>query len=243
MKISYILLFLLLIGIAGYLYLSQNMLGLVIVTGFLDGIHPCGFTVLLFFIAFMLSVKRSRKQILALGALYILGVFLAYFTIGLGIMKAVSLFEPHFMAKAGAALLIIIGAISVKDGLMGTNTLKIPDFSKSYLAGYLEKGTMAAAFIAGVLVGLCAFPCVGGLYVAIITLMTAKGFSLVTFGLLAVYNLMFVAPLLIALVVSSEESVLEKLDQAEKKNHKGFKLVMGLAMILFGLFIIFGGAM
>lgn len=243
MKISHILLFLLLIGLAGYLYLTNNMLGLVIVTGFLDGIHPCGFTVLLFFIAFMLSVKRSRKQILALGGLYILGVFIAYFTIGIGIMKAVSLFEPHFMAMAGALLLIAVGTITIKDGLMGTNTLKIPEFSKPYLAGFLEKGTAVAAFIAGILVGLCAFPCVGGLYVAIITLLTAKGFDLGIFGLLAVYNLMFVAPLIIALFVSSNEKMLEKLEVAEKKNHRNFKLIMGALMFLFGIYIIFGGPM
>ncbi len=243
MKLSHILILISLILGAIYLYVAQNMLGLVIVTGFLDGIHPCGFTVLLFFIAFMLSLNRSRKQILALGGLYILGVFIAYFTIGLGIMKAVSLFEPHFMAKAGAVLLMAVGAISVKDGLMGTTTLKIPEFSNRYLSTFLEKGTLAAAFIAGILVGLCAFPCVGGLYVAIITILTAKGFDLGTFALLAVYNMMFVAPLLLALVVSSEEKVLEKIEEAEKKNRRNFKLFMGILMILFGIYIVFGGSM
>ncbi|MEW6721747.1 MAG: cytochrome c biogenesis protein CcdA [Candidatus Micrarchaeota archaeon] len=243
MKASHILLFLFIVLAAIYLYVSQNMLGLVIVTGFLDGIHPCGFTVLLFFIAFLLSMKRSRAQILALGGLYILGVFLAYFGIGLGIMKAVSFFEPHFMARAGALLLVAVGTISIKDGLMGTNTLKIPEFSKPYLSRFLEKGTMAAAFIAGILVGLCAFPCVGGLYVAIITMLTAGGFDMGALGLLVIYNLMFVLPLVLALAFSSDERVLEKLEGEEKKNRKGFKLAMGIVMVLFGLYIIFGGTM
>lgn len=241
MKASQIFFVLLLIGAAVYLYLSENMLGLVVVSGFLDGIHPCGFTVLLFFIAFLLSVKKSRKEILALGGLYILGVFLAYFLIGLGIMKAVSLFEPHFMAKAGAVLLMVVGAISVKDGLMGTNSLKIPEFSKPHLSRFLEKGTMLATFIAGVLVGLCAFPCVGGLYVAIITLLSAKGFDLGGLALLVLYNLMFVLPLILALILSSDERVLERLEQEEKRNRRNFKLVMGTLMVAFGLYIAFGG--
>jgi cytochrome c biogenesis protein CcdA len=243
MKASHVLLFLFLALAAAYLYISQNMLGLVIVTGFLDGIHPCGFTVLLFFIAFLLSVKRTRTQILAFGLLYILGVFIAYFAIGLGIMKAVSVFEPHFMAKAGAALLIAVGAVSIKDGLMGTSTLKIPEFSKPYLSRFLEKGTMLATFIAGILVGLCAFPCVGGLYVAIITLISANGMDIGSFGLLALYNLMFVLPLILALAVSSDERVLERLEKSEKDNRRNFKLGMGLLMVLFALYILFGGTM
>ncbi len=149
MKVPHILFLFLLIVAAIYLYETQNIVGLVIVTGFLDGIHPCGFTVLLFFIAFLLSLKKSRGHILALGGLYILGVFIAYFSIGLGIMKAVSIFEPHFMAKAGAVLLIAVGGIALKDGLTGTSTLKIPKFSQPYIAAFLEKGTFLAALIAG----------------------------------------------------------------------------------------------
>ena len=239
MKISHLLFLVFLLALAAYLYVSGNMVGLVVVTGFLDGIHPCGFTVLLFFIAFLLSLKRSRKQILMLGALYIIGVFIAYFAIGLGIMNAVSIFEPHFMAKAGALLLIAVGAINVKDGLMGTSTLAIPKFSKPYLQHFLEKATAAAALIAGILVGLCAFPCVGGLYVAIITMISAKGMTAGGLGLLALYNLMFVLPLILALAFASSETSLEKLEEAEKKNRKSFKLIMGLLMVLFGLYILF----
>ena len=243
MKVPHILFLFLLIVAAIYLYETQIIVGLVIVTGFLDGIHPCGFTVLLFFIAFLLSLKKSRGHILALGGLYILGVFIAYFSIGLGIMKAVSIFEPHFMAKAGAVLLIAVGGIALKDGLTGTSTLKIPKFSQPYIAAFLEKGTFLAALIAGLLVGLCAFPCVGGLYVAIITMISAKGITASTLGLLALYNLMFVVPLILALGVSSSEKVLDKLEEAEKKNRRHFKLVMGLMMLGFGLYVLLWSGM
>ena len=238
MNKSHLFALLFLILAAFYLYETKNMVGLVIVTGFLDGIHPCGFTVLIFFIAFLLSLRRSRREIILLGTLYILGVFIAYFSIGLGIMKAVSIFEPHFMAKAGALLLVLVGAISLKDGIMGTSTLKIPKFTQPYVSAFLEKGTMLAALIAGILVGLCAFPCVGGLYVAIITMLTAKGVTASGLGLLALYNLMFVLPLILALAVSSDEKVLDKVEEYEKRNRKLFKIAMGLMMLLFGLYIL-----
>ena len=115
------------------------------------------------------------------------------------------------MAKAGAVLLGIVGLITLRDGITGRTTLSIPEFTKPYIGGFIEKATFAAALIAGVLVGLCAFPCVGGLYVAIITMMTANGMNFGTLGLLALYNLMFVLPLILALLFASEEHVLNKL--------------------------------
>ncbi len=243
MKISHALFILLAMGIAAYLYLAGSMVGLVIVAGFLDGIHPCGFTVLLFFIAFLLSAKMGRGRIIAIGSLYILGVFVAYFGIGIGIMKAVSVFEPEIAAKVGAALLILVGGINVKDGLHGTTTLKIPKIAQPHISHFIEKGTLFAAFVAGVLVGLCAFPCVGGLYVSIITLISAKGIEAGTLGMLALYNFMFVLPLIITLGVASHEGVIEKIEGMEKRNRRNFKIGMGALMILFGAFILLGGWM
>ena len=103
-----------------------ELLPLVVTSGFVDGLHPCGFAVLIFFVAFLLSLKRSRKDILAMGALYIAGVFLAYFLIGLGIFKVFSLFPGHFFAQAGAVLLILLGLLNIKDYFMGGTTLRLP---------------------------------------------------------------------------------------------------------------------
>ncbi len=238
-KEAFIILFL--IAIALLLYMADNLLGLVVVSGFLDGIHPCGLTVLFFFVAFLISLKKSRNWILLMGAVYILGVFISYFAIGLGIMGTVISFEPHFMARAGAVLLALVGLVSIKDGLTGSSTLRIPDFTKPYLAHYLEKATIAATFIAGILVGLCAFPCVGGLYVAIITLISAQGLGADTLGLLAAYNFMFVVPLIAVLLFSADERVLTRIEDEERKNRKRLKVIMGALMILFSLFILLGG--
>jgi len=52
------------------------MIPLVAITGFLDGIHPCAIAILIFFIAFLLTLRRSFKNILGLGLVYILVIFL-----------------------------------------------------------------------------------------------------------------------------------------------------------------------
>ena len=60
---------------------------------------------------------------------------------------------------------------------------------------------------------------------------------------LALYNFMFVVPLALVLALSANEKVLQRLEEEEKKNRKLFKLAMGLMMMVFALYILFGGVM
>ncbi|MBU1197460.1 hypothetical protein KJ765_03005 [Candidatus Micrarchaeota archaeon] len=223
---------------------AVSLIPLVVVGGFLDGIHPCGFAVLLFFIAFLFSIKRTRSQILSMGWAYIAGVFLAYSLIGLGILQVFTFFSGHFMAQVGATLLIILGLLnilSVVANRYGMNW-KLPGLAFSEnVESTIRKATVPAALIAGFLVGLCAFPCVGGLYVAVLGLVSAHA----TFGeglfYLFLYNVMFVMPLILALVFSSNGKVLEWIEGMEQKHLNDFKLVLGAGMLLLGLFILYGG--
>ena len=220
-----------------------SLLPLVAVSGVVDGLHPCAFAVLLFFIAFLLSMEHKRKMILFMGAAFITGVFLTYFLIGLGIFKVFTLFTPHFVSKAGAVLLILVGLIDLKDAFAGTSTLTIPKFASPHIHKTIEKATIPAAFIAGLLVGLCAFPCVGGIYVAILGLLNVQATVSEGLALLVIYNLMFVLPLVLVLLFASNPTVIDKIERFQIKRKKEYKTVLGVAMILFGLFILFGGIM
>ncbi len=226
--------------------MDLSLVPLVAVSGFLDGIHPCGFAVLLFFIAFLFTLKRTRHQIFRMGAMYIFGVFLAYFLIGLGILKALALFpEPHFMARAGAVLVIILGLVNVKDYFFYGKwfSLKAPAFMTASVQEVVHKATLPAAFVAGFLVGLCAFPCAGGIYVAILGLIAAKMAFLEGLVLLVLYNIAFVGPLIIMLFLASSKRVVERMEKWEASEKKAVKLFSGLVMIALGLFILYGGVL
>ena len=221
----------------------ETLLPIVSVSGIVDGLHPCGFAVLLFFIAFLLSMEHKRKMILLMGAAFILGVFLTYLLIGLGIMKVFTLFTPHFVSKAGAVLLVLVGLIDLKDAFTGTNSLTIPKFASPHIHKIIERATIPAAFIAGLLVGLCAFPCVGGIYVAILGMLNANALGSEGLVLLVIYNLMFVLPLVLVLLFASNSTIIDKIERFQITHKKAYKLVLGIAMVLFGLFILFGGIM
>lgn len=216
---------------------------LIITSGFLDGIHPCGLAVLFFFIALLLSMKKSRGEMLRIGFAYIAGVFIAYFLIGVGILKVFTFFPPHFMARLGASLLILLGAISIWEGWSGNKAFRIPSISRGWIDRWLRKSTVTAALVAGFIVGVCAFPCAGGIYVAIIGLLSAKLAFWEGIGYLLLYNLMFVMPLIIVLLLSTNSRILLKMEKMEKANRAKLKIGMGLLMLLLGAFILFGGVL
>lgn len=214
----------------------------VLVSGFLDGLNPCAFAVLLFLIAFIFMLKRARLQVLLFGAVYIAAIYLAYLLIGLGLWKAVLFIGiPHLMAKVGSVLVILLGLINIKDYLAPKIlpvSLRIPIPARFRLMDWLHKGTLPGTFILGFLVGLCTFPCSGGIYVAIVSLLTTKmTFNLGIFYLL-VYNLMFVLPLAIILALAGNRVVTEKLTNLQERNESLMRLVYGLTMIAIGVVIL-----
>ena len=220
--------------------------------GFLDGLHPCAFGVLLFFIALLFSIKRTRMQILSIGLAYIFGVFAAYALIGFGLLQMVQIVpaESFFFAKLGAVLIIALGLINLKDALtMGAACPTLPKPGRSAISRFQKTSTSLVALIAGFAVGLCALPCAGGLYLALITTLRFMGGASVGFlsappiliAYILLFNVAFVLPLLITLLVASDKSILDKIEEAEMKDARTVKLIAGLIMVALGLLILFGG--
>lgn len=217
------------------------MLTTVLITGFLDGIHPCAIAILLFFIAFLLTLKRSFRQILILGLVYILIIYLTYLVIGIGLLKGVIFFgQPHFFAKLGAWLLIILGALNLRD-FFAPNLklgLKLPTIPSYKIKSILEKSTLPAVIIGAFLVALCSVPCSGGVYAAVTSLLASRGTFATGFLYLLLYNLMYVLPLLIILILSFNPLTLVKLGTWQQKFKKTQKLIIGSALIIVGAVIL-----
>lgn len=217
------------------------MLPLIVSTGFLDGLNPCAFAVLLFFIAFLFTIRRSRASIWKMGSIYIGAIYLVYLGIGIGLLKTILITgRSHLMAKIGAWLVIVLGLINLKDYFFPQLpiSLKIPQFSKKTLQTWMEKATLPAAAVLGVLVGLCVFPCSGGPYVATIGLLAARKTYFQGLLYLLLYNFAFVMPLIIVLILSSNKRVVEKMTAWEQSKSKTMRLISGLLMIALGVIIL-----
>ena len=225
--------------------LSQGgvwLLPLVLISAILDSVHPCSFSILLITIAFLFGMQMTRKKILQIGGLYIAGIFAAYFTIGVGLLKVLHLFNvPHFMGKLGATLLIIFGALNIINELFPKFPikLKIPSVSHTAMGRLMEKASFPAAFGLGLLVGVCQFPCMGGPYLMIIGLLHDKMTYFAGFGYLTLYNLILIIPLVVVLWIAADKVIVNKIQEWKITNLKGLRFWAGSAMIIIGVLIFF----
>ena len=214
-----------------------TMIPLVITTGLLDGFSPCVIAILIFFIAFLLTLRRTLKNILFLGLVYIFVVFLTYLTVGVGLFSGIMLFgRHHFFAELGSWFLILWGAVQLKDAFFPKLPfhLRMPKVSSQKIKFWLEKATLPGIIIAAFLVGLCAVPCSAGIYTAITALLASTTTYLTGFLYLLLYNFMVIVPLLVLLLLAVNPFTLGKIAEFRQKNEKAEKIVMGLIMISLG---------
>ena len=221
----------------------------IVISGLLDGINPCAFAVLFFFLAFLYMARpktseKTKQRFLLVGSVYIMSVYLTYLMIGLSIIKAITIAPfPHLLAKIGAALCILFGIINIKDYFWPGRwlSLKIPKSQWKNIAKWIHKSTIPSAFIVGLMVGFIEFPCTGGIYLAILGMLACRTTFTQGFIYLLIYNVAFVLPLIIILVVSLNKRFVEKMRTWQLSKEKPMRLIMGLIMISIGVFLLFTG--
>lgn len=225
--------------------LSDNgnfLFPLILISAIVDSINPCAFSVLILTIAFLASVEKFRTKIFRIGGFYILGIFIVYLMIGLGLLQVLHLFNtPHFMAKFGAILLIFLGAINILSELFSgfPLKLKIPSAVYPKMAGLMEKGSIPSAFGLGALVGVCEFPCTGGPYLTALGLLRDNSTLFKGIFYLMLYNLIFILPLVIILLLASNETAIQKFENMHNKRKRFMRFAEGAAMILLGIIIFY----
>lgn len=213
---------------------------IVVIAALIDSINPCAFSVLILTIGFLMSLGRLRSGILKVGGAYILGIFAVYILIGLGILQALSFLSiPHFMAKVGAVILISVGAINLINEFFPNFPIKfkIPQLAHGRIASLMERASIPTAFVLGALVGLYEFPCTGGPYLLILGLLHDGETFLSGLWYLLLYNLVFVLPLVVILLIGSDRGLLEKVQSWKKGETRSMKYWGGVAMIVLGVII------
>lgn len=206
-----------------------------------DSINPCAISVLLITVAFLFSLQKNRRQILAIGGVFILGIFLTYLIIGLGLIRVLQLFgQPHLVTAIGAWILIVWSLLNLADTLLPwwPIKLKIPQGAHNRIAKLIEKSAGPAALFLGILVGLTEFPCTGGPYLFILGLLQ-NGQTFLSGALyLFFYNVVFVLPLIIILLLASKKALLDKVKTWKAKNTKGAEVVTSIILIGLGVAIL-----
>ncbi|MDF1498272.1 MAG: cytochrome c biogenesis CcdA family protein [Patescibacteria group bacterium] len=217
-------------------------LTLIITTAIIDSINPCAIAVLIFLLGILLSLKSSRKKIIKIGLVYIGAVFITYYLAGLGIIRIITQFDiAKEIAIFAGVIVLFAGFIEIKEGIYpdGKQILRIPEKSKPIFTSFLKKGTIPSVFIAGVLVSAFELPCTGQVYLGILSMLSQESLKTEGYAYLFIYNLIFVLPLVIILLIAAWGFNIKRMEKMRKKTRMTVKLLMGLVMILLGLFLLY----
>ena len=95
--------------------------------GLIDGINPCSFTVIVFFLSFLSVQRYDHRTIIWAGSAFILACFITYVAIGLGLLAPLYAFKGFRPVTQGisvviGALSIALGALSLYDALVFLRT-------------------------------------------------------------------------------------------------------------------------
>lgn len=206
----------------------------------LDSINPCAISVLLLTIGFLLSLNKVRSEIYKSGFMYIGSIYLTYFFIGLGVLQALTILGfPHVLAKIGAGILFATGLINLLGDIVPhfPIKLKIPNAAHSILAQYIKKATYLSMFVLGILVGLFEFPCTGGPYLTILSILHDKATFTSGLAYLLYYNVIFVSPLVVILIIANSKLVLKKVEHWKKDYTKRVDIVSSVLMMVLSVII------
>ena len=215
---------------------------MVIVAAAIDSINPCAISVLIFLLLFLTSLGNKRR-VLFVGIAYIVTVYVVYFMAGVGLLTLLeSTAMTRYVYYAAALLSIIIGILNIKDFVLPGNkpTVAIPESRKPFIKKYIEKASIPAAVVLGGMVSLFELPCTGSIYLAILSLLGNKMTAAQGIPYLALYNLIFVLPLVIILGIIYLGVSAEKANSWRLEKRKSLRLIIGLVMLLLGAMMLFG---
>ena len=230
-------------------------LWIVALAGLADGFNPCSFAGLLVFASVTSAAferdllachgtmaddatPQARGRIVRNGFVYIAGLFATYMALGLGLLSAMNAFtEGHWAGKIAAVVSVTMGFWVLRDGLFPESRwkLEMPRIFRPRVHRALLATFPPAVFVAGILVGLCTVPCTGGIYLGVLGLLSAQATSGEGLGLLVLYNVMFILPLVVVLVLVTSRPTYRTVARWHLRTKNVVKLVLGAGMIALGL--------
>ena len=217
----------------------------VLSAGFIDGLNPCAFATLIFFISYLTFVGRKRREILWVGLGFSGAVFGTYLLIGFGILSFIQhlSFLPIFSRVVYIVTIVfalILGVLSLYDYVQlkrnrsSEMKLQLPDFLKKRIHKTIREGSQSpryfiAAVTAGFIVSILEFTCTGQVYLPTILFVTnIPALRASAISHLLLYNLMFIIPLLIIFGIVYWGVTSEQLAYFLKKRATTIKLITSL---------------
>lgn len=226
-------------------------------TGMLNGLNPCGISVLLLFISLLLTKK---EKIVKLGCSFVLAKFFTYLVLGIVFGSVFSQVGERFIRPAGnifkwilAVVFVFLAILNFRDFLLarqekyGKMKLQLPASLKKFNQRYLER-VMAddhrwlagLVFAAGIVISAGEFLCTGQLYLASILYMMERqnGFQWGACLAFVAYVACMCVPLLLIVAGVNKSAKLFSVSELVRKKIWLVKLIYGCLFLAFAVLMV-----
>jgi cytochrome c biogenesis protein CcdA len=226
-------------------------LGVVLLAGLIDGINPCAFATIIFFLSYLQVARRTSREMLMTGAAFIAGVFIAYFAAGVVLYQILDQLHKFAWLQRGmnivfgglallAAGLSLLDAWRAKQGRLEDMTLQLPAFIKDRIRTSIRTGARAtkfvvAAFVTGIVISFLELACTGQVYAPIVYQIQQGRVDAI--GMLTLYNLAFIAPLVALFLATWFGMKSEVLINFQRKHTFAVKIALAALFLLLAVMI------
>jgi len=229
----------------------------VVLVGLVDGLNPCAFATLVFFVSYLTLSGRKGRQILAVGAAFTLGVFLAYLAVGLGLYKVLDLLGNVLTTLgrwlygltaffcAGLAVFNFVDYLKARQGDIADMTLNLPHGLRMRINAIIRSGRNSQAFVAGAFftgvgVSFLELACTGQVYLpTIIFVISQPGLRMRALVFLVLYNVLFILPLAVVFVLAYYGTGSKQLTRFLQRRAAMVKLAMALLFVSLATWLTF----
>ena len=228
----------------------------VLLAGLVDGLNPCAFATLVFFISYLAFMGRDGRDVLLAGGAFAVGVFLTYLAVGFGVLKFLATLPfldaaSRWIYGVTAVLCLILAAGSLYDwwqarrGKATEMRLKMPTRLRRRVNQAIRERADARAFVpvtfvTGVVVSVIELACTGQVYLPTILFVLGVPELQAQAGLyLVLYNLMFILPLVVVFALAYFGTTSQQLGLLIHRHTAKVKLAMaGLFLLLAGWMVV-----
>jgi cytochrome c biogenesis protein CcdA len=185
----------------------------VLLAGLIDGVNPCAFATLIFFISFLSIQGRTKREILITGILFTFSVFISYLLLGFGLLNTlrfiIDFSSVRFIMKLLVSFVTAVFLIlSLRDyylaktGRYNEITLQLSLPMKKKLHRVIRRNNgktlvFGAVIITGFTVSIIELACTGQVYLPTIAYMIQTDTSFLGIRSLLIYNTGFIIPLMV----------------------------------------------
>lgn len=225
--------------------------------GFINGVNPCGASMLLMLLA---AIAMSGRSVIKTGCAYLAGKFAAYCAMGMGLYKLfMAIGQDIFFSISNVltwifaavffilAILYLVDFVNVKRKQYGKIRMQLPTALRKWNHERIEKASkinakwmIPAAVVLGIVISAGEFFCTGQVYLAAILYMMKmqQEMNLQTNAAFIVYvTAMCIPSFLIVLVIEKTKNVIRMLNKTLEWL-PAIKLVTAIVFFIFAVFML-----